>query len=112
VNPYDAAGSTLLFDWLDAVLDRYEALLTLPLKNLPYDVIAQQTADRLAARAAHVRGVLDLDTGQVTISADAPVRSLVTGIAATAGGELYGGQRIATLDVGPTPRTTGIDPAL
>lgn len=109
VNPYDAAGSTLLFDWLDAVLDRYEALLALPLKNLPYDVIAQQTTDRLAAAGAHVRGVLDLDTGQVTISADAPVRSLVTGVG---GGELYGGQRIATLDVGPIPRTVGIDPAL
>lgn len=108
VNPYDAAGSTLLFDWLDAVLDRYEALLTLPLRNLPYHQIARQTTERIAARAAHVRGVLDLDTGQVTIQADAVARSLVTGIA---GGELYGGQRIATVDVGPTPRTFGVDAA-
>lgn len=107
LHQYDGSGSTLLFDWLQATIDRYEALFTLPLKNLPYYEIGRQTADRVAARAANVRGVLDLGTGRVTLVADSDVRPLVTGLAT---GELYGGQRIGAVGVGVTPTTFDLAP--
>jgi hypothetical protein len=103
---YDGQGSTLLFDWLDAVLDRYDALLTLPVRSLPYHEIGRLTEERLAARDAGVRGTLDVATGEVTLVADGPAKATVTGLA---GGRVYGGQLLRTVELGATPQTVAVE---
>jgi hypothetical protein len=49
---------TLLFDWLNAVFIQYERLLTLPVKNLPYYLIGNQTAASLNARSTTIPTIL------------------------------------------------------
>ena len=109
LRSYDGAGSTLLFDWLDAVLDRYETLLVLPVRSLPYHEIGRLSEQRLAAEAAGLRGTLDVATGTVTLQADGPATMQVTGLA---GGELYGGQSIRSVAFGTAPQSFVVDPAL
>lgn len=95
-----------MFDWLNAVTARYESLFSLPLRNPAYFEIGNQTANRIGADAAGVSGVLDVATGTVTITAGATATVLVTGVA---GGEIYGGQSISKLTVGPTPQNYVVD---
>lgn len=97
---YDGQGSTLLFDWLEAVTAAYEAQIDLPIVNLPYYEIAEQTSDSLARRSATISAVLDLGTGQVTLSADTTVDVTVTGLS---GGTLYGANPQLGLTLSTTP---------
>jgi hypothetical protein len=106
---YNGAGSTLLFDWLDAVLDRYESLLVLPVRSLPFYEIGRLSEQRLAAKSSGLRGRLDVATGTVTLQADGPARMPVTGLA---GGSLYGGQSIRSVEFGTVPQSFTVDPAL
>jgi hypothetical protein len=109
LRAYDGAGSTLLFDWLNAVLNRYETLMVLPVRDLPYYEIGRLAEQRLAARSAGLRGTLDVATGTVTLAADGPATMQVTGLA---GGSLYGGQSIRPVAFGTTPQSFAVDPAL
>jgi hypothetical protein len=102
---YDGQGSTLLFDWLEAVVSAYEAQLDLPIVNLPYHEIAERTSDALALDGATVSAQLDLATDQVTLSADSAVDLTVTGLA---GGSAYGNRQLRDLTIGTTPVTVPI----
>ncbi|HLM65526.1 MAG TPA: hypothetical protein VK306_14610 [Acidimicrobiales bacterium] len=96
------SGRTLLIDWVDAVMTRYDALFTLPVKTpLAYE-LGPDARDRIVTAEQHVRGSVDLGTGEVTLVADGPARPRVTGLA---GGEVYGGQSQRKVDVGATPTT-------
>ena len=107
---YDEGGSTLQFDWLNAVFAGYEELLTLPVKNIPYYLIGDRTAARLNAKSAVIHATWDRANNHVTLSADKSIPSLaVTGIS---GGELYGGQFVREVAVDNTPRKFPIDRAL
>lgn len=99
---YDESGNTLQFDWLNAVITRYEQLFKLPVKNLPYYLIGDHTAESLNAKSAAIQATWNRTTDHVTLSANKAVPHLrVTGLA---GGELYGGQLIReiTVDTHPT----------
>jgi hypothetical protein len=101
VASYDASGSTLQFDWLNAVFTEYERLFKLPVKNFPHYTIGDRTADSLTAKSAAIQAVWNRTTNQVTLSANKAVPNLlVTGLS---GGELYGGQYIRTINVTTTP---------
>jgi hypothetical protein len=106
---YDGSGSTLLFDWLDAVFDRYESLMVLPVRSLPYYEIGKRTEQRLAARGAGVRGTINLTTNVVTLLSDSPATASVTGVA---GGQLYGGQSIRSVAFGPAAQEFAVERSL
>jgi hypothetical protein len=99
---YDGLGSTLLFDWANAVMGVYESYMNLPVKNLPYWKVGQLTEERLKARGAGITGVLNVTTGTVTLqTTTGTAKAIVTGVAGSE--PLYGGQSIQTIDVGTTP---------
>ncbi|MBI5138092.1 MAG: hypothetical protein HZA24_12265 [Nitrospirae bacterium] len=106
LHAYDGNGATLQFDWLEAVLARYEQFMKLPVLNLPYHEIARRTRNRVDALAATVTASLDTATNQVTVAASQPARVMLTGVA---GGVPYGGQRIMDVGVGTAPRTFAVD---
>ena len=104
-----STGKTLLSDWLEKALERYERFATLPIISLPYYEVGRQTEERLAARDAGISAVWNLETDEVTISARRSARIYVTGLA---GGKSYGGQRIRLVNADRQPRTFSIDRAL
>lgn len=107
---YDANGNTLQFDWLDAVFTEYEKLFKLSIRNFPYYLIGDRTAERLNAKSAVIQGVWNRTTNQVTLSANKSVPNLlVTGVA---GGDLYGGQLIREINVNTTPKVFTVNQAL
>ncbi|HET7061524.1 MAG TPA: hypothetical protein VFI43_05030 [Nitrosospira sp.] len=94
---YDESGSTVLFDWLNAVFTAYERLFTLPVKNYPYYLIGRRTAESLDAKSTTVEAVWNRTTNEVTLSAGKALSGLlVTGLS---GGELYGGQSIRKVNL-------------
>jgi hypothetical protein len=95
-------GRSLQLDWMDAVMDRYEQLFTLPVKTPLAHELGPAALDRIVSAEQNVRGWVDLETGVVTLEADGEARPLITGIA---GGESYGGQSIAKVTVGSSPTT-------
>ena len=44
------SGKTLQFDWLNAVMARYQSVLKLPVVNAPYYAIGERTRRRIDAR--------------------------------------------------------------
>lgn len=107
---YDENGSTLQFDWLDAVFTEYERLFSLPVKNLPYYEIGDRTAESLNARSAKIDAIWDRTTNRVTLSANKAVPHLrVTGLS---GGEIYGGQLIGNIRVNTKATTYEVDRGL
>lgn len=107
---YDENGNTLQFDWLNAVFAQYEQLFTLPVKNLPYYLIGDHTAESLEAKSAAIHATWDRTTDQVILSANKAIpHLLVTGLA---GGELYGGQYIRDIAVDTRPTAYPVDRAL
>ena len=107
---YDGSGSTLMFDWLQAVIDEYEKLFKLPVSNHPYYLLGDKTEESLIARSATIKATWNRATNQVTLYANKPVPNLlVTGLQ---GGEIYGGQFIRGIDVNTTPVTIAVDRAL
>jgi hypothetical protein len=99
---------SLLLDWMDAVMTRYEQIFTLPVRTPLAPELGPAAEDRIVAAEQNVRGWLDIDTGQVTLLADGPANPLVTGIV---GGEVYGGNSISKVAVSAAPRTFTVDPA-
>lgn len=120
---YDGSGKTLQFDWLNAIIARYEQLLKLPLQNLAYNQIGVETVHRLRARNLNISGAWDLATNTVlltgsasstTPSANVGLTGLkVQGTLPGSSTKIYGGQRITTVPVGPSSMITlVIDQAL
>lgn len=108
---YDGTGKTLLFDWLEAVVSRYEVNMRLPLKSYQFYSIGDYSRDRLDASTATITANWDLDTNLVTFNSTNQTSSIwVTGISE---GIPYGGQqqRFITLDENQT-YTFSIDRAL
>ena len=107
LRAYDGTHQ-LEFDWLNAVMSRYEKNLKLPVLTLkPWEI--GQIEQRLAvSRTQNVRGTLDLDSGTVTLVADGAAQPTVTGLA---GGTIYGGESQLVTSVSATPTTYAIDPA-
>lgn len=108
LRAYDGVHQ-LQFDWLNAVMSRYERNIKLPVVSLrAWDIGPIQK--RLAnARTQQVRGTLDIATGVVTLVANGAAQPTVTGLA---GGSLYGGQRQLVSAVSTAPTTYAVDPAL
>ncbi|HEU4855567.1 MAG TPA: hypothetical protein VFS89_09870, partial [Nitrosospira sp.] len=107
---YDKNGSTLQFDWLDAVFTEYERLFSLPVKNLPYYEIGDHTAESLNARSAKIDAIWNRTTNRVTLLANKAVPHLrVTGLS---GGEIYGGQLIGNISVDTKATTYEVDRGL
>ncbi|MFN3215953.1 MAG: hypothetical protein ACE367_05625 [Acidimicrobiales bacterium] len=106
VVDYDGQGSTLLGDWLDAVMTEYESRSALPVENLTFAEIGARTEAELEARAANPVGVLDLETGEVVLAAGRAAELTVTGLA---GGEPYGPVVQSTVSVGPDPVRLAIE---
>jgi len=102
-------GNSLQFDWLTAVAQEYNKYINLPVKNLDYFTIGENTKDKLAVKAASVRGVWDRDANTVTLSADSNVKAFVTGIE---NGEMYGGQSIIKTDIGTGETVLNVNRAL
>lgn len=94
---YDESGNTLEFDWLNAVFVEYEQLFNLPVRNLPYYLIGDGTAESLNVKSAIIHAQWNRTTNQIILSANKAVPNLrVTGLS---GGELYGGQFIRAVNV-------------
>lgn len=107
---YDAAGNTLMFDWLNAVFAEYERYFILPVKNYPYFQIGDKTKAKLDAPVATIKAEWNRTTNKVSLSASNAVpKILVTGIE---GGDLYGGQRIREVDVYKNLKPFKVDRAL
>jgi hypothetical protein len=107
---YDANGSTLQFDWLNAVFSEYERVFKLPVKNDPYYLIGDHTEERLKARSAVVQAIWNRTTNQVTLVANTSVPNLfVTGLT---GGTLYGGQLIREVTVNTTAKAITVNRGL
>ncbi len=102
-------GKFLMFDWLDAVVSQYEQMMTLPIINLPYYQIGRLSKERMQARSANVQGWWNLTNNTLTLSANNDAVIEVTGVK---GGELYGGQRLGRIHVGPVPITVDVDRAI
>lgn len=111
LKTYDSNGRTILFDWLEAVVSRYELNMRLPLKSYKFSSIGDYTKDRIDSSTAIIIANWDLDTNQVTFTSTNQTASIwVTGISE---GSLYGGQlqRFLTLDENQT-YTFAVDRAL
>jgi hypothetical protein len=107
---YDDSGNTLQFDWLNAVFAEYERVFKLPVKNLPYYLIGDQTEERLHYKSAIVQATWNRTTNQVTLVANKTVPNLV--VTGLNGGDLYGGQFIREVNVNGTPKAIAVNQAL
>ncbi len=102
-------GATLQYDWLYAVSEQYNALLDLPVINMDFYNIGVMTQEKLKAKQANIQGYWNRDQDTITITADEPVMTTVTG---ADGGENYGGQKILKVSVGNYNRTLKVDRAI
>lgn len=93
---YDGAGRTLVGDWVTALLDRYEALMTLPIESPLFNEIGARAEARLALAEADLAAVLDRDRGTVTLLSD---RDLTFEVSGLAGGEAHGGVPVQTVSL-------------
>ncbi len=96
LSNYDGQGSTVLFDWLEGVMDRYEEVFVLPVLSPSFEEIGDRAAARLRARSVDLEAILDLDSGVLTIQADEDVAIEITGVAS---GAPYGPRLIAQVEL-------------
>jgi hypothetical protein len=101
LRAYDGTHS-IQFDWANSVMSLYDKYMKLPVKTLPGYQIGQLEEASAKAKAANVRGTLNVATGQVTLVANSAVSASVTGLA---GGTVYGGQYQLQANVSATPAT-------
>ena len=97
LRAYDGSR-TLLSDLLDRLLDKYNALFSLPVLSPTMNNLAVRMAQRMAYRSAAVSATL-IRGEQITIRANGAALVPLTGLS-LAGAENYGGQAIAHVDVG------------
>jgi hypothetical protein len=112
-----SAGKTLVTDWLEAVVNRYEQVMKLPLKNPRYFDVGLRTEKRVNARSATISGQWNLSTNVVTVTASKAASVTVTGLGSAAsaqcqGGELYGGECQLSVDLSSTPKILYVNQAV
>jgi hypothetical protein len=86
------SGRTLLTDWIDAVMTKYEALYSVPLLNQDWPTLAAYTTTRTAHFAqlgAGVDPVYDRSTGSITVTSPAAGTVQISGAQGT-GSSTYG----------------------
>jgi hypothetical protein len=86
------AGKTLLTDWIDAVMTKYEGFYSVPLLNQDWPTLAAYTKTRTAHFAqldAGVDAVYDRSTGSVTVASPAAGTVQISGAQGT-GSSTYG----------------------
>jgi len=109
LHVYDEAGNILQFDWLERVLTRYERWIDLPVQSPRFHELADIAWNTVHARELAPAGVLDSESGLVTLTASGAVSVDVTGVS---GGADYGGQSIASVALSPEGVTVAVDSAL
>lgn len=110
LRKYGSGSNTLAFDWLNAVISKYERNMKLPIKSLPYHQIGAYTQNQLEAKNANVTAVWNYSTNSVSVESDKPIKIWATGLG---GGALYGGQVQRYLTLNPNTTTTfAVDRAL
>lgn len=88
---YDGQGSTLVGDWLEALLDAYEQFVVLPIASPRFNELGERADAALLADTAVLAAVLDRESGVVTISSYTDVTLEVTGLE---GGVEHGGSPV------------------
>ncbi|MET8151676.1 hypothetical protein ACIBSW_38200 [Actinoplanes sp. NPDC049668] len=86
------SGRTLLTDWIDSVMTKYEGYYSVPLVNLDWPTLAAYTKVRTAHFAqlgAGVDPVYDRSTGTVTVTSPAAGTVQISGVQGT-GSSTYG----------------------
>lgn len=94
-NVHDyGSGNTLVTDWLEAVLTKYDSYFSVPLVNTSWTDIAAYGRVRLAhfaTRAAGVEAIYDRTAGTITITSPVDGSVQVTGVSpTTSGATTYG----------------------
>ncbi|MEU8229107.1 hypothetical protein AB0C12_05805 [Actinoplanes sp. NPDC048967] len=93
------AGKTLLTDWIDAVMTKYEGFYSVPLLNQDWPALAAYTSTRTAHFAqlgAGVDPVYDRSTGTITVTSPAAGTVQISGAQGT-GASTYGTDVTTTL---------------
>ncbi len=108
LRAYDAQGHSLLGDLLDATIDKYAALFSMPIRSLPLRAAGALMQQRMAYDAAAVSAtVLPAPEASpsrcVTVTLVAKARAVVpvTGLSYGNHREVYGGKTISYVDVEP-----------
>ncbi|HWH01214.1 MAG TPA: hypothetical protein VNV66_18320 [Pilimelia sp.] len=100
-------GRTLLTDWLDRVLTRYEEFYAVPVLSPDWPELAELTVDHNAhfeALAEGAEAVLDRTTGEVTVTSPTDTLVILSGVRTTDAAP-YGRQLVGTLALAAgTPR--------
>jgi hypothetical protein len=109
LHVYDDAGNILQFDWLERVLALYERWIDLPIRSPRFNELADIAWNTVHARELGPAGVLDSESGLVTLSARGALTVDVTGVS---GGADYGGQSITNVALSPEGTTLAVDAAL
>ena len=104
-----APGRSLVFDWLERLVSKYEALYQLPLVTLPWDELGARVAAHTAFREMGVEAVWDRRKHTLHLSAEKVGRVFLTG-AEVGESERYGDDVISsfTLNAGQT-RTVDLE---
>ncbi len=95
---YDGRGSTLLGDWVIALLEDYQQLVTLPIDSPRFHEIGAMSEAAILAERATMSAVLDRSTSTVTIESDTALSLEATGLA---GGVEHGGLPVQTIALAP-----------
>lgn len=95
---YDGKNS-LLTRLIDATLAKYRMLITLPIRNLSQNQIAEKMAERMAYNASGVKGTL-LPCKAITLTAERAAKIPLTGISYGDAQESYGGQDLSYVSIG------------
>lgn len=115
-NAYDyGSGSTLVTDWVEAVVDKYDSLYSVPLLNKAWTDIAAYGRARIAhfaARDAGVEAIYDRTLGTITVTSPAAGTVQLGGVtAATTGATTYGTDvTVSATLAASTPATFDADP--
>ncbi|MEM7284971.1 MAG: hypothetical protein AAF480_01345 [Actinomycetota bacterium] len=117
IGDYDGQGSTLLGDWIAALVDRYEDYMALPIDSPLYHRIADMTEAGIAVADGEVEAVLDIESGSIGLTSATPIQLEITGVE---GGTAHGGQLVRLVALGPertveltasTPIARNVEPA-
>lgn len=98
IADHDGQGSTLLEDWIAALVGRYEDYMVLPIDSPLYHQIADMTEGGIAVADGAVEAVLDVASGDVSVTSSRSVQVEITGVA---GGTPHGGQLIRLVALEP-----------
>lgn len=96
IGDYDGQGSTLLEDWIAALVTRYEDFMILPIDSPVYHEVAAMTEAGIAVADGEIDAVLALGSGAVTVTASRDVRIEITGVE---GGVAHGSQLVRLVEL-------------